>query len=186
MCRDLAPEMRRAWGRGGRSPAVPACQPHVTGALPSARESLGRSAVRPARRPRSGGEASVEETAPERSDHRGRRGIGAKHTARGTPVCLGGLAATGLQHASMLRGIGVRGSSKTLASRAPSDLSGGSGKAPTLVRATAEEGRSSLRRRRRRSDEGLPGADQTARAMTRVQTCLNDSLVLDIPAATPP
>jgi hypothetical protein len=101
-----------------------------------------------------------EESTPERSDHRGRRGENLRNTARGTPECLGGLAALGLQHASMLRGVEVRGSFGTLASRAPSVL--------PRVRRRAAEARQS--EGGKDCDEGLPGADQRTWAMLCVWT----------------
>jgi len=57
-----------------------------------------------------------------REVHRGRDGANLTNTARGTPWKLRTCGTIGLRQASMSRGVEVRGSSRTLASRAPSVL----------------------------------------------------------------
>ena len=61
---------------------------------------------------RSGGKVlAAKAGGPERRVHQGRCGADLSNTARGTPWDLADLRFNGLQHASMLRGVEVRGSS---------------------------------------------------------------------------
>ena len=99
---------------------------------------------------RSGGKAlAAKAGGPERRVHQGRGGADRLNTARGTPWDLADLRFNGLQHASMLRGVEVRGSS-------------GPKSVPRALGTSRE-------RRNRTMDCGSPGADQRIRAMTHVR-----------------
>ena len=106
---------------GGSSRAVPACRPHVAGAVMASSASSHRTAGDRQDLQRWRGLGSAKAGGPERTVHRGRCGADRLNTARGTPwvwrTCgLSRRSSTerrrtnGLQHASMLRGVEVRGS----------------------------------------------------------------------------
>jgi hypothetical protein len=142
---------------GGQSPAVPACQPHANGPCRRRNRWTGRPSAPFARGPHRWIGASSKPECLKGQVHRGRRGGDARTSARGTPWVVADLRFNGLQHASMLRGVGVRGSVRAQASRAPSGFPGEAGRPVVLDK----------RRRRMNATRASPGPTPRTGPMTR-------------------
>ena len=115
---------------------------------------------------RSGGKAlAAKAGGPERRVHQGRGGADRLNTARGTPWDLADLRLFGLQHASMLRGVEVRGSERLVCAHCASLCAPRTQSVPRALGTSRE-------RRTWTADCGSPGADQRIRAMSHVSSSL--------------